>query len=86
MSRTGRRLVVDYDFPFGGFAAEVCALAAEHALDRLRLPPQRLCFPDRSMPASGPLERAYYPTPERIAARMRHMIAGAPVEAEVVAR
>jgi len=79
VGRTGRLLVVDYDFPFGGFAAEVCALVAERALDRLRLPPQRLCFPDRGMPASGPLERAYYPTPERIGAVMQRMIAGAPV-------
>jgi pyruvate dehydrogenase E1 component beta subunit len=79
VARTGRLLVVDYDFPFGGFAAEVCALAAEHALDALRAPPQRLCFPDRGMPASGVLERAYYPTPERIGAIAKRMIAGAEI-------
>jgi pyruvate dehydrogenase E1 component beta subunit len=79
VARTGRLLCVDYDFPFGGFAAEVCALVAERAFDSLRQPPQRLCFPDRSMPASGVLERAYYPTPERIGALMARMIDGAPV-------
>ena len=31
-------------------------------------------FPDRGMPASGPLERAYYPTPERIAAKVGEML------------
>jgi len=76
IARTGRLLVVDYDFPFGGFAAEVCARVVERALDRLRQPPQRMTFPDRGMPASGVLERAYYPTPERIAARITAMVAG----------
>ena len=77
VARTGKLLVIDYDFPFGGFAAEVTALVAEQALDRLRLPPRRLGFPDRGMPSSGRLERAYYPTPERIGAVISSMIAGA---------
>lgn len=74
--RTGRLLVVDYDFPFGGFAAEVCAQVAERAHDALVQPPQRVCFPDRGMPASGVLERAYYPNPDRLAAVMEGMLAG----------
>jgi pyruvate dehydrogenase E1 component beta subunit len=86
VQKTGKLLVVDYDFPFGGFAAEVCALAAEQALHALRLPPQRLTFPDRGMPSSGVLERAYYPTPERIGATISRMIAGATVGDEVLAR
>ncbi len=80
VARTGRLLVVDYDFPFGGFAAEVCALVVEKAFDCLAAPPQRMCFPDRGMPSSGVLERAYYPTPERIAAAARAMLAGATVQ------
>lgn len=79
--RTGRLLVVDYDFPFGGFAAEVVARTVELAHDALREPPRRVCFPDRGMPASGVLERAYYPTPERLAAVMQQMLAGAAVDA-----
>ncbi len=77
--RTGRLLVVDYDFPFGGFAAEVCAQVTERAFEALRQPPQRICFPDRGMPSSGLLERAYYPTPERLGAAMRSMIVATPV-------
>lgn len=79
VARTGRLLVIDYDFPFGGLAAEICAAVAERAFDSLKQPPQRLCFPDRGMPASGPLERAYYPTPDRIAGKIRSMILGASV-------
>jgi pyruvate/2-oxoglutarate/acetoin dehydrogenase E1 component len=79
VERTGRLLVVDYDFPFGGFGAEVVAAVTERAFASLRLPPQRLGFPDRGMPSSGVLERAYYPTPDRLAVAMQALIAGAPV-------
>ncbi|MEO6595990.1 MAG: transketolase C-terminal domain-containing protein [Planctomycetota bacterium] len=82
--RTGRLLVVDYDFPFGGFAAEVCAQVAEQAFDALQQPPQRICFPDRGMPASGPLERAYYPTPQRLGAAMRSMLFGTEVDDDLL--
>lgn len=81
---TGRLLVVDYDFPFAGFAAEVCTQVVERAFDALRQPPQRICFPDRGMPASGPLERAYYPTPARLAAAMRTMLYGSPVDGDLL--
>lgn len=86
VKRTGRLLVVDYDFPFGGFAAEVCAQVAGRAFGCMKAPPQRIAFPERGMPASGPLERAYYPTPQRLANAMRAMIEGAPVDQELVAR
>ena len=80
--RTGRLLVVDYDFPFAGFASEVVAAVCERAHESLRQPPQRLCFPDRGMPSSGRLERAYYPTPERIGEFMRQMILGSSIDAD----
>ncbi len=82
--RTGRLLVADYDFPFGGFAAEVLALVAERAHGVLKAPPVRLTFPERSMPASGVLERRYYPDPKRIAAAAR-ALTGAASPAEVLA-
>jgi acetoin:2,6-dichlorophenolindophenol oxidoreductase subunit beta len=79
VQRTGRLLVVDYDFPFGGFGAEVVAAVTERAFTSLKQPPQRLGFPDRGMPSSGVLERAYYPNPDRLAAAMTAMIAGTEV-------
>lgn len=85
VARTGRLLVVDHDFPFAGFAAEVTAMVAERAFDRLRQPPRRLCFPDRGMPASGRLERAYYPTPDRIGELMQRLLDDAPVGAPLLA-
>jgi pyruvate dehydrogenase E1 component beta subunit len=75
VERTGRLLVIDYDFPFAGFAAEVCAAVTERCFRALKAPPQRMAFPDRSMPSSGVLERAYYPNPDRIAATVHAMLA-----------
>ncbi|MCA8941829.1 MAG: alpha-ketoacid dehydrogenase subunit beta [Planctomycetes bacterium] len=74
VSKTGRLLVVDYDFPFGGVAAEITSRVCEQAFDRLREPPQRIGFPEANMPASGPLERAYYPTPDTIGERIERWI------------
>ncbi|GAB4149379.1 MAG: alpha-ketoacid dehydrogenase subunit beta [Planctomycetota bacterium] len=84
VARTGRLLVVDYDFPFGGLASEIVAQCAEQAFDSLRVPPRRIAFPDRGMPASGVLERAYYPTPERLARAMRAMFEGEVVGQELL--
>lgn len=79
--RTGRLLVVDYDFPFGGFGAEVVAAVTERAFDALQAPPQRIAFPDRGMPSSGVLERAYYPTQDRLIAALEQALAGGRVGA-----
>lgn len=72
--KTGRILVVDYDYPSCGFAAEVCAMVAEKGFSSLKSPVQRLTFPECSMPASGILERQYYPNPDKIATRIKAML------------
>ncbi|MDB6112520.1 MAG: pyruvate/2-oxoglutarate dehydrogenase complex, dehydrogenase component beta subunit [Pedosphaera sp.] len=79
VAKTGRLLVVDYDYPSCGFAAEVCAMVAEKGFASLKAPVQRYTFPESSMPASGILERAYYPNPDKIAARIKEMLAEQPV-------
>lgn len=80
VKKTGQLLVIDYDFPFAGFAAEVCARAAEHAFRYLKAPVRRLTFPECSMPASGVLEKAYYPSVARIAEHIRAILAERAVE------
>lgn len=72
--RTGRLLVVDYDFPFAGVAAEITTRVVEKAFGDLRDAPQRITFPECSTPASGVLEKAYYPSVDTIAARIKAMI------------
>ena len=87
VKKTGRLLVVDYGFPFCGFAAEVCTLVAEKGFHDLLAPVERITFPDCSMPASGVLEQVYHPNAERIARRIQAMLWGvAPATAAVTAR
>jgi acetoin:2,6-dichlorophenolindophenol oxidoreductase subunit beta len=74
VKKTGRLLAIDYDFPMCGFAAEVCALAAEKAFKYLKAPVSRITFPESSMPASGVLEKAFYPSPEKIGARIKQIL------------
>ncbi len=76
--KTGRLLVVDYDFPFAGVAAEVVARVVERAFSDLREAPERISFPECSVPASGVLEKAFYPSADTIAARIQAMLARAP--------
>jgi acetoin:2,6-dichlorophenolindophenol oxidoreductase subunit beta len=72
--KTGRLLVVDYDFPACGFAAEVCAVVAEKGASDLKCPVQRMTFPECPMPASGVLEKVYYPNADTIAARIKSIL------------
>ncbi len=72
--RTGRLLVVDHDSPMCGFASEVLALVSEEAPGALRVRAERMTFPDVPMPASGVLERTFYPDSERIAAKAKSML------------
>lgn len=83
VQRTGRLMVVDYDFPFAGFAAEVVAAVTERAFQSLKQPPQRIGFPDRGMPSSGVLERAYYPDPARLAAAMQRLLYGERIDTDL---
>ena len=51
-------------------------MVAEKAAHHLKSPVQRMTFPESPMPASGILEKAYYPNPDSIAARIRAMLDG----------
>ena len=74
VKKTGRLLVVDYDYPMNGFASEVCALVAEKGFESLKAPARRITFPDCSMPASGILEKAYYPNSTKIASVIKDIL------------
>ena len=68
VEKTGRLLVVDGGWRTCGMAGEIIARVTEEVAPRtLRRPPARVTLPDAPAPTSGPLEKAYYPTLERIA-------------------
>lgn len=65
--KTGRLVVVDTGWKTCGLAAEVSALAAEHAFEFLKAPIRRITLPDIPTPSSYALEKHYYPGPLEIA-------------------
>lgn len=66
--KTGRCLVLDFGYLFSGISAEIAAVVAEQAFDRLKAPVMRIGLPDAPTPASHELEKAYYPAKKEIMA------------------
>lgn len=74
--RTSKALIVHEDNLTGGLGGEIAALVAEHAFEELDAPVLRVGGPDvPAMPFARPLEEAFMPTPELIAAAMRRLAA-----------
>jgi pyruvate dehydrogenase E1 component beta subunit len=74
--KTGRAVVVHEASLTCGVGAEIAALAAEKAFDALRAPIVRLAGPDAPAPASFPLEAAFVPQPDAIAAAALRLVQG----------
>ncbi|NMG27554.1 alpha-ketoacid dehydrogenase subunit beta [Aromatoleum evansii] len=72
--RTGRIVVVHEASRLCGVGAEVAALVAEHAFDALKAPIRRLTGPDTPAPSSWPLEQAFVPQADAIAAAARELV------------
>jgi 2-oxoisovalerate dehydrogenase E1 component beta subunit len=72
--RTGRLCVVHEDTRTLGLGAEIAALVAEHALNELRAPVERLAMADvAGIPASGPMEDFLIPDRARITSTLRRV-------------
>lgn len=75
-TRTGRFAAVDGGWSTCGLAAELVACVAESvAPSKLKAPLVRITLPDAPAPTSKPLEVAYYPTPQTVAARIKKLFA-----------
>jgi len=72
--KTGRAVVVHEAAGACGVGAEVAALIAEKAFDKLKAPVVRVTGPDAPPAASFPLEQAYVPQPDRIAEAVRRIM------------
>jgi acetoin:2,6-dichlorophenolindophenol oxidoreductase subunit beta len=69
VKRTGHLAAVDGGWSTCGLAAEViCSVIERLPAGALQAPPRRITLPAAPAPTSGPLEAAYYPSPERVAA------------------
>jgi len=72
--KTGRLVIADGGWKSFGASAEISAMICEKAFDCLKSPIVRLALPDCPAPASGPLEKAYYPTWKNIAHAVEHLL------------
>jgi len=72
--KTGRLLVADTGWLTGGAGSEVVARVTERCFGDLKAPPVRVALPDLPAPASGPLEKAYYPGARDIVAGVRRLL------------
>jgi 2-oxoisovalerate dehydrogenase E1 component beta subunit len=68
-------LVLHEDTRTGGFGAEIAATLAEEAFEDLDAPVKRIAAPDSPVPFSPPLEKAFIPQVEDVAAGLRELAA-----------
>ena len=61
VTKTGRLIVADPGYRSCGVSAEVCSIVVENIQDKLKTNIVRVTFPDAPIPASGELERFYFP-------------------------
>jgi 2-oxoisovalerate dehydrogenase E1 component beta subunit len=71
--KTSKVLVLHEDTRTGGFGAEIAATIAEDAFEDLDAPVKRIAAPDTPVPFSPPLEKAFIPQVEDVAAGMREL-------------
>jgi pyruvate/2-oxoglutarate/acetoin dehydrogenase E1 component len=71
--KTSKVLVLHEDTRTGGFGAEIAATIAEEAFEDLDGPVKRIAAPDTPVPFSPPLEKAFIPQVEDVAAGLREL-------------
>jgi 2-oxoisovalerate dehydrogenase E1 component len=71
--KTSKVLVLHEDTRTGGFGGEIAATIAEEAFEHLDGPIKRIAAPDTPVPFSPPLEKAFIPQVEDVAAGLREL-------------
>lgn len=74
IKKTGKLLIVDTGWAFGGVCAEIGCLVAEKGFSFLRAPIKRIALPDSPAPAGYVLEHFYYPNTETIKEGIKNLI------------
>ena len=62
VKKTRNCIVVDYDWPFCGFGAELAAIVSQRCFHELQRPVERLGFAFVPCPTTRPLENLFYPS------------------------
>jgi 2-oxoisovalerate dehydrogenase E1 component beta subunit len=71
--KTSKVLVLHEDTRTGGFGGEIAATIAEEAFEHLDAPIVRITAPDSPVPFSPPLEKAFIPQVDDVAAGIREL-------------
>jgi 2-oxoisovalerate dehydrogenase E1 component subunit beta len=71
--KTSKVLVLHEDTRRGGFGGEIAATIAEEAFEHLDAPIVRIAAPDSPVPFSPPLEKAFIPQVDDVAAGVREL-------------
>lgn len=71
VAKTHRLVIVDEDNPLCSMAHTIAAVVADEGFDSLDAPIRCVTAPHTPVPFSPPLEQAYIPSPEQIAAAVR---------------
>ena len=74
-ARRSKVLVLHEDTRTGGFGGEIAATIAEEAFEDLDAPVKRIAAPDTPVPFSPPLEKAFIPQVDDVAAALRELAA-----------
>ena len=74
VAKTSKALVLHEDTHTGGFGGEIAATIAEEAFEELDAPLRRITAPDCPVPFSPPLEKAFIPQVEGVAAGIRELV------------
>ena len=75
VKKTGRVVIVEESPKQGGIGAEISAQISESAPDYLLSPITRVAAPNTPAPFSPVMEKFYIPQPERIADKIRNLLA-----------
>ena len=78
VERTGHLVIVDEGYPRCGIAADIAALVACRAFAALKSPIVTVTPPHTPVPFAPPLEQAFIPSEERIAAGIRQALPASP--------
>jgi pyruvate/2-oxoglutarate/acetoin dehydrogenase E1 component len=73
VSKTSKAIVLHEDTHTGGFGGEIAATIAEEAFEDLDAPLKRITAPDTPVPFSPPLEKAFIPQVEGVAAGIKEL-------------
>ncbi|MDD4910533.1 MAG: alpha-ketoacid dehydrogenase subunit beta [Candidatus Omnitrophica bacterium] len=74
VKKTGRALVLDFGYKFGGISSEISSFLMESAFKYLKSPVRRLTLPDTPTPCSPALEKAYYPDTDRVVLEAKKLL------------